>query len=225
LYVKRTEAEFGKLLWVHNNKPNEMLLGAYGLDGRPASITHEFPEHFYARGESRTFKIRYEGAALVGVKIDHFTCHADGTFHAKARESEVLYSQIERTGRPLGRESPPFLRVLVVSDQLARYAAISKKPVAPHVWFSAQPDRCLVINMVFSGVQYPLEQPALATIAGRGKNAVGTVLVSGSLKGLIWGTEQEMSADIAASRPPGTLFSFQWSRGVNRWGYKTFILN
>ena len=124
VYVRTADDQFGRWLWVQNNRPNEMLLGAYGLDGHPATITHEFPERLYTRGDPREIDFRYKEASSVQLRIDHFTCHADRRFHAKARESEVLYSQVERLGQALGPTSPPFLRVLVVSDRLSRYTNI-----------------------------------------------------------------------------------------------------
>jgi hypothetical protein len=102
IYVRTADDQFGRLLWVHNNRPNEMLLGAYGLDGYSATITYGFPEQIYTKGESRELKFRYEEASPVRIKVDHFTCHADGTFHAKSRDSEVLYSQVEYLGEALG---------------------------------------------------------------------------------------------------------------------------
>jgi hypothetical protein len=202
-----------------------MLLGAYGLDGHPASITHEFPERIHNRGEPREINFRYDEASPVRIKVDHFTCHADGRFHAKARDAELLYSQVEQLSKPLGRTSSPFLRLLVVSDTLCRYAPISGPPKKPHVWFQSDPESFLVMNLVFSGVDYPLEQAALATMASRGRNAAGTVLVSGTLKGVVWGNPRQMSEQASASRPPGTVLAFSWSRGSGRWGFKTFILN
>jgi len=202
-----------------------MLLGAYGLDGHLATITYEFPERIHSRGEPREIKFRYEEASPVRVKIDHFTCHADGTFHAKARDSEVLYSQVEHAGEALGPASPPFLRVLVVSDKLCRYTSIPAEPKKPHVWFRADPEAILAMNLVFSGVNYPLEHAALATMASRGRDAAGTVLVSGTLKGVLWGNPRQMSEDGSTARPPGTVLAFSWLRGPERWGFKAFILN
>ncbi len=225
VYVRTADQEFRRLLWVHNNRPNEMLLGAHGLDGHPATITHEFPERLHTRGELREIKFCYEEASSVQFKIDHFTCHADGRFHAKARKSEVLYSQVEQLGEALGPASPPFLRVLVVSDTLYRYTGIRGEPKTPHVWFRADPESFLAMNLVFAGVHYPLEQAALATMAGRGRNAAGTVLVSGTLKGVVWGNPRHISEEASAARPPGTILAFSWLRGPGRWGIKAFILN
>jgi hypothetical protein len=225
IYVRTAIDRFGRLLWVHNNRPNEMLLGAYGLDGQPATITHQFPEQVHTRGEPREMKFHYEEASPVDVKIDHFTCHADGTFHAKARDSRVLYSQVEHIGEALGRASPPFLRLLVVSDKLGRYVGIPGKPKKPHVWFQAEGEAIFAMNLVFSGVDYPLELATLRTMVSRGRDAGGTVLVSGTLKGVVWGNPRRMSAEGAAARPPGTMIAFSWSRGPGRWGMKAFILN
>jgi hypothetical protein len=225
VYVRTADKQFARLLWAHNNRPNEMLLGAYGLDGHPAIITYEFPERVHTKGEPREIKFRYEEASPVHLKIDHFTCHADGRFHAKAQESDVLYSQVEHFGEALGPASPPFLRVLVVSDRLSRYTRITGEPKKPHVWFQAHPESILAMNFVFSGVHYPLEQGALATMASRGRDAAGIVLVSGTLKGIVWGNPRQISDEAVIARPPGTLLAFSWPRGARRWGFKAFILN
>jgi len=223
--VRTADKQFARLLWIHNNRPNEMLLGAYGLDGHPAIITYELPERVHTRGEPRELKFRYEEASPVHLKINHFTCHADGRFHAKAQESEVLYSQVEHLGEALGPASPPFLRVLVVSDRLSRYTSITREPKKPHVWFQAYPESILAMDLVFSGVRYPLEQGALDAMSSRGRDAAGTVLVSGTLKGVLWGNPRQMSEEGAAARPPGTLLAFLWPRGAGRGVVKAIILN
>ena len=225
LYIRTSEEQFGRFLWVCNNRPNEMLLGAYGLSGHPAVITHEFPEKSYTKGESRVLDFHYHEASAVDLKIDHFTCHADGRFHAKARQSKPLYSHVEHLGNALGSTSPPFLRVLAVSDRLCRYASITAQPKKPHVWFQANPESILAMNLVFSGIDFPLEHAALGTIARRGRDAAATTLVSGTLKGVVWGNPREMSEEASTNRPPGTVLCFSWPRGPGRWGYKAFILN
>lgn len=225
VYVRTADKQFARLLWVHNNQPNEMLLGAFGLDGHPAIITHEFPEWVHAKEEQREIKFLYEDASPVHLKIDHFTCHADGRFHAKTPESDVLYSQVEHLGEAIGPNSLPFLRVLVVSDRLSRYASITGVPKKPRVWFQAHPASILAMNLVFSGINYPLEHNALATIASRGQEAAGTILVSGTLKGVVWGNPRQMSDEGVVTRPPGTILAFSWPRGVGSWGIKAFILN
>ena len=102
VYVRTADKQFAWLLWVHNNRPNEMLLGAYGLDGHPAIITYEFPERVHTRGEPRELKFHYEEASPVHLNIDHFTCHADGRPHEGARIQCTIF-----TRRALGGSTWP----------------------------------------------------------------------------------------------------------------------
>ena len=225
IYVRTAEDQFGRLFWVNNNQPNDMLLGAYGLNGQPATITYEFPERLHVAGEPGARRFLYDEASPVDLKLDHFACHPDGTFLAKARSSAPpFYSHFENVGAPLNRASPRFLEVLVVTDVLQRYVSIPGQPKNPNVCFQFDPACILELHMSFSGIDYDLEGEIGATVQP-GQTALAARLRSGSLKGLILAIPHAISAEASAARPPGTLLDFCWPIGPGPWKHKTFILN
>lgn len=166
LYIRSHRSEWARLFWVHNNKPNEMLLGAHSLDGGPGRITHEFPERQWTAGASdATMKVTWSEATAVDQEIDHFTCHADGLFHARTKNGTELHAHIEQRAEPLGPNTSTFLDVIVAADAVSRYRVIDEKPKYPHVWVQAPEGCCLTLNCLFSGANYPLENEAIGWMA------------------------------------------------------------
>jgi hypothetical protein len=203
-----------------------MLLGAYSLFGEPATITYEFPEHHCsAKDTGSSLDFRYADAQQVETPIDHFTCHADGRFHAKTRDDAELYAHVEQRGEALSPDTGPFLDVLVVSDVVARYQRIESAPKAPHVWMQTVPEAIISLNCLFAGADYPIQRDAVLSMARRGRNAGAVLLVSGTIYGAVWGRPREISDEARKTRPNGTLLVFRWPRENDEWGLKAFILN
>ena len=225
LYIRSPDGQYAKLLWVHNFRPNEMLLGFYSLNGGPATITYEFPEKEIEAGDRGPFSFKYKDASRVTEALDHFTCHADGTFHAKSRGDEPVYSHVERRAEPTGPATPPFLDILVISDIVSRYAFSRDEPKNPNVWYDALPGGILVLNCLFSGADYPVEREALGAMASRNRTSGAVILSSGTLKGAIWGGPSAIPHEAAANRPQATIVVFAWPRAAGNRGSKAFILN
>lgn len=224
LYLRTPEAQFARLLWVRNHRPNEMLLGFYGLEGRRPRITHEFPERIIGPTESGPFKIKWEDASPVAIELDHFSCHADGRFHLKQHGGDVFYSHNERHSEPLGPGTGIFLNLIVASDRAAAYQAIKGEPKLPHVWVDGGVDRSVVLRCLFSGGNFPIEPEVLAVAIGRPQGAGVIVLNSATLKGAVVASPFTLPEDAHIAKPPGTLLVFQWPRGAARSGVKSFIL-
>jgi hypothetical protein len=221
-YLKFPDGRFARLFWMKTNRKGELLLGAYSLDGSPATITHEFPERRWAKGDLPDMDVRYSEAATVSVPIDHFTYHADGEFHAKARGGNRMYSHVERD-MPLSPDTPPFLTLVIASDLLSRYRHLDTPPKHPHVWMRIESDATLALNVTFAGARFPMAREA-AIWMGRQQVTDGFVIRLGAVTAGIWGSPLSIASHAAQSRPPGTLFVFQWRRG-QACGVKAFFLN
>jgi hypothetical protein len=224
-YLRQPGGAFSRLFWIQNIRANEMLLGAYSLLGKPATITHEFSEVRHSPGDSKTSQLKWAEATPVTLPVDHFTCHADGSFHVKARSGPTLYSHTEEGSAPLGPDSPVFLDVLITSDIVSRYATIADSPKYPHVWFAVPADGVVSLNAMFSGAQFPLKDEALSWIAAGGREEGAVTLRAGMFQAVVWGSPRPISPAAAASRPPGTLFMFHWRRGLQTVGLKAFVLD
>jgi len=224
LYLRTAAGQFARLLWVRNHRPNEMLLGFYGLDGGPPSITHEFPERIIGANESGPFKIMYEDATPVAIELDHFSCHADGRFHLKRRGGDVRYSHNERHSEPLGPETSVFLDLIVASDRVDAYKAIEGEPKLPHVWVDGGVETSIVLKCLFSGATYASEPRALASAIRRPQGAGLVTLTSSSLKGAVVASTLPLPVESRVAKPPGTLLLFRWPRDAAGTGVKSFIL-
>jgi hypothetical protein len=223
-YIKPSAGSFAKLFWFKSNRPNELLLGGYSLNGTPATITHEFPEKRWSPRDPSQMDVHWIEATPVATPIDHFTCHADGRFHAKSRRGKQLYSHHEQ-GQPLGPSSPVFLDVIIASDVISKYATLNSEPKRPHAWLQTSADMTISLNAVFAGIRYPIVNEVVRTGAGNPGKCAGVVMASAMLQCAVWGRSLPISTEAMNARPPGTLFIFQWKRGNRTMGAKAFVLN
>jgi hypothetical protein len=226
VYIRNHRSEWARLFWVHNNKPNEMLLGVHNLDGGLGRITYEFPERQWTAGASEArIKFTWLEATAVDQEIDHFTCHADGRFHARTKTGPDFYTHVEQRAQPLGPSTSTFLDVIIASDAVSRYRVIDEKPKYPHVWVQAPEGCCLALKCLFSGVNYALEKEAVGWMAQGQHGQAGVILTSGTLKGVIRVRPVPIGQEASENRPPGTLLVFRWPRGAQTWGAKAFIVD
>jgi hypothetical protein len=222
LYLRTPDAKYARLLWMRNNKPNEMLLGFYGLAGGPATITHELPEQIIPPGAPVRFE--YKDATKVCIELDHFSCHADGRFHLKRRTGNTpVYSHDERHTEPLGPNTGVFIDLIVFSHTVDTYKTIEEEPKSPHVWISTAAGNSTMGRCLFAGANYAIAEHALSFADGNRTTAIVT-LTSSTLKGAViaspWRISQEARAALS-----GTLVAFTWSRGEAGMGLKPFILS
>jgi len=226
LYLKTSTGGYRRLLWFHNHRPNEMLMGTYSLTGGPAILGHEFPE--YELDESELASVRYDHgqAVTVGQPVDHVTCHADGRIHVKTR-TEARYVHAVQHVEPLGPNTGTFLRFIVITDLVQKYSSISGPPKSPYAWIQGDEQQLWLMQGAFSGKNYHLEADIAATIQHlAGDQAViqpAVQLVSGTLKGLVWGQPRVVPAEMLNNRPAGTIVSFKFPAAHSRWIIKTFI--
>jgi hypothetical protein len=223
LYV-RSGGQLARLLWVRNHRPNEMLLGFYGLNGAPAQVVREFPERRIGPGDSGPFSFKWTDATTVAIPLDHFSCHADGRFHLKRQGGHVLYSHNERHATPLGPDSDVFLDLIVVSGPIQSYAPIAEEPRFPLVYVEGPPEATITLKCLFVGINHPVEPRALAVAASRGRPTAVLSLVSSTIKGVLVSSIFPISAEAVLAHPGGTLAIFRWAREGRLAGYKGFVL-
>lgn len=224
LYLRTDSAEYRRLAWFHNNKPNEMLLGIYGLNGKPTLLRGMWPERELTSGDLGAVTYEWDQIVEVGTVLDHMTCHADGSFHVKTSGGRLAYSQTMKRAEALGPDTGIFLELILISDLANKYEAIRHKPRKPHVWFDANPQHYLSLRGMFSGSNHPLEQDMAATMARFPGMHGGLVLRSGTVKGILAGRPKEFPHSARAARPNGTILSFKFPVGDNRWHIKSLLL-
>lgn len=224
LYIRANGGQYARLLWVRNNRPNEMLLGFYGLDGRPARVVREFPERIISPEDTGPYHFKWTDAPAIDIPLDHFSCHADGRFHLKRRRGGVLYSHDERHATPLGPDTDVFLDLIVVSGPIHSYAVIEGDPTPPNAWIEGPPDATVGLKCLFAGINYPVEDRALRILTGRSTPGAAVRLESGTLKGMIVASTFPLPEEAAAAHPGGTTITFRWQRDERLEGYKSFVL-
>lgn len=226
LYLKSSTGGYRRLLWFDNHRPNEMLMGIYSLTGGPGILSHEFPEYELEESELTSVRYDYGEAVTVGKPVDHVTCHADGRIHVKTRTVDRYVHAVQHV-EPLGPSTATFLRFIVITDLVRKYSSISGPPKLPYTWIQGDEQQLWSLQGTFSGINYDLEADTAATIqhlaGGHAVTQPAVRLVSGTLKGLVWGHSQVVPAEMLKKRPAGTIVSFKFPAAHSRWIIKTFI--
>jgi hypothetical protein len=185
LYLRTDGSHFRRLLWLQNNKPNEMLLGLYGFSGQPAVMQYLWPEYEFEDAQLHTVKYRFDDAQKVNQRIDHITCHADGRFHIKKKGGNPLYIQEMQRTEPLGANTGLFLEFILHSDSIESYALVFGQPKNPHVCVDLEPNNCIVMRGMFAGVNHDVERVMLDTMTQFAGMHTGVTLTSGTIKGVV----------------------------------------
>jgi hypothetical protein len=223
LYFHSNGGIYRRLGWIRNSRPNELLVGLYGHNGAQPTLRYMWPEREIANEELSNVSFRYDERMDVGRTLDHFTCHANGRFHVKTTDNRDRYIHAMRRCQPLGRATSSFLDLMIISDLPEYYAAVRDKVRFPHVWINVPRDRHVAIRARFAGAAHNLEAE-MASIAALFPGVTGgAVLRSGTIKGVLLIRPQSVSAEAAATRPRGTIVSFQFPLGDGRWHIKAFL--
>lgn len=228
LYLQTNSDVFSRLLWFHNNKPNEMLLGIYGLYQKQPTLTLEFPEYTLADDELDEVRFNYSEVIEINKQLEHITCHCDGKFHLRTvNDPNDRYIHELKSNIPLGPEVPIFLQFVILSDIASNYRLASKKPKNHHVSIKLADDQCLAMRGAFSGIKFKLaeemRQTLCAIFKGRPFMEPGVILCSNSLQGIFFWEVFKITEEAKGRRPPGTIVSFMFSTIENKNLIKTFI--
>lgn len=228
LYLQKNNNDFSRLLWFHNYKANEMVLGICGFTKEQPTLTLEFPEYILADHELDAIRYNYSEASAVNKRLDHITCHCDGKFHLKTiNDSRDRYIHQLKSNIPLGPNVPIFLQFQIISDLASNYQLLSNPPKNPHVAIKLANDQCLSLRGAFSGIKFDLKKEIGETLAAINKGnpfmQSAVMLESNSLQGIFWWQTNQFTDAAIKARPRGTIVSFMFSTVDNKNLVKTFI--
>jgi hypothetical protein len=133
LYIRRN-SDYAHLMWFHNNKPNEMLIGFHGLYQKQPFLQGIFPERQVTSSDLKDLPFKYSEIQPMNEKIDHITCHADGTFHIKTIGGKEVYSDTIKRVEPLGPDTPTFLESIVLTQMSDKYTMTTAEPQKPSIF-------------------------------------------------------------------------------------------
>jgi hypothetical protein len=224
IYLQDERNCYRPLAWVRNYKPNEMMLGLYGLTGDgQATLRCMWPERDATKSELGAIRNSYKDRIDVGCTLNHITCHADGKFHVKTVDGADRYIQEMQRCEPLGADTSTFLELMFVSDLPEHYAPAERTVGSCDVWVAARAGHCTVIRGMFSGANYALEADMAHVATQTDLAPHGVSLQSGSIKGVLAGRAIGLSTEAASSRPRGTIVSFLFPISNDRYRMKTFL--
>lgn len=223
LYLRTDQLQYRRLAWFQNNKPNEMLVGIYGLSKKQPTLKYMWPERELESDDLGAMRYQYNDAIEVGRVVDHITCHEDGKFHIKTRNEEEIYFQKMRRTEALGPNTCTFLEMLLISDISENYLNITKHPKGPHVWVDLPDYHYISFKCMFSGANYDVERDMAENIAQSRGIFGGVRLSSGTIKGVMIGQVQRVSESAMHGKPHGTILSFKFPVEDDLWHIKTFL--
>jgi hypothetical protein len=212
VYLQTEDSVLRKLIWFRQHRENEMLMGWYGLKEKNANLTHVFPKQIHNNDERIQTKFKYADAAKpVKCRIDHLSCHADGTIHLKKLATESKYIEREKHFQKIDENTHVFLAFVLLSDSPNKYTSEDGPAKNASVTISTKSNQIVQIRGMFSGVNFPLEQKVDETImALEGRTAIFRktfMFPSKTIKGIIWWYFENPPPE-ALNRPQGTIVSF-----------------
>jgi hypothetical protein len=176
LYI-RHNSDYARLMWFHNNKPNEMLIGFYGLYQKQANLRGIFPRDKLRR-DLKALLFEYPQIRPINEKIDHITCHADGTFHIKTIGGREVYRETMKRVEPLGPNTPTFLEFIVLTHMSERYRMTTTEPNERDIFVDHLDNHIFIIEGRFSGANYKeLEKEVLGRL-----EQIGVIMAPGFSK-------------------------------------------
>ena len=233
VYLETVPGSRLRFLEIHNYNPNDIdvVMGLFGLSGNKPILSMIFPDQVLNEAEiepnTYTTPIRWREATKVEKRADHITCHADGQFWIKTTDKHDLYIQKVKQVEPCGPDTPVFLNFQVISDVAKKYAPETEQGRYHSAWFSVEPEEVIHLNGMFSGINYPLEKEAAATMlqqTGYALTAQPVVYWSGgTLKGMLWGFTQSVTPEVLSKKPAGTIVAFKLNNPSGQTLFKTFV--
>jgi len=228
LYLERSNNILSPLLWFHNFKINEMMLGIYGLNHKQPFLTLEFPEYILPDSKLNAINYKYKDATQVNKQLDHITCHNDGKFHLRTKNDENdRYIHGLKSNTPLGPDVPIFLQFQIISDITENYKITKKSPKNPYVLLQISDNECLSLRGAFSGINFDLKKEIAQTLSalnnGNPFSQPAIVLNSNSLQGIFFWQKMALIGDAKKNRPAGTIVSFMFNTENGENLIKTFI--
>jgi hypothetical protein len=223
LYLRTNQTIYRPVAWFRNNKPNELLIGLYGLRKKQPVLRYMWPERELEKEQLDAVRFDYRDKIDVGYAVDHVTCHADGRFHVKTANHKDLYVQEMQRCEPLGPDTTTFLELIICTDIARNYCLTSTTAKVPNAWIDVLEGSYVVLRGMFSGANYDIESVMAATLARLGGSFPAVRLASGTVKGVLAMRQESLSEEAAKSRPQGTILSFKFPVENDRWHIKSFL--
>jgi hypothetical protein len=217
---------FHRLFWVHNPKPNEMMMGFYGLKKNQISLISEYPQIEIDPGEET--HINYKDAMQVSKSFDHISFHRDGTFHIKTKgKIKPEYSHRLKGSKPLDPNNPIFFDFTILTDTPESYPRENLK--TPDACIGAPKDEPIQIMGLFSGINYNLPKFATKRIFEKKPtlNSVEAVyLKCGTLQGLLFPSLVHQKINGRPNqKPKGTFLVIRFLLESKKLLCKTFLFS
>ena len=131
-----------------------MLIGFYGLHQKQPVLQGIFPERQVTASDLKDLPFEYSEIQAMDEKIDHITCHADGTFHIKTIGGKEVYRDTMKRVEPLGPDTATFLEFIILTQISNKYKMTTSVPQHPHIFIDHLDDHIFIIEGRFSGVNY-----------------------------------------------------------------------
>jgi hypothetical protein len=216
LYLKSDTGRHHRVMWFRNTKADEMIFGLAGHAAHVGAVlTWIFPEHDTTEQDG-SITYLWDEAERADLRLDHFTCHADGTFHLKSRAGTPIYSQTIRRCEPLGPRTSCFLHFQAVLD-VPEYYPTDNKMGSRDAWIEIPAGTRTVIEGMFSGISHPVETEMARRMTALGVLQPRVRLIGRTIKGVVAPTHA-----FQTNERPGTILSFRLTTTDGRTSFKTF---
>jgi|SRR5215212_6996011 len=174
----------------------------------------------------KALPFKYIDIEHMNEKIDHITCHADGTFHIKTIGGEEVYRDTTKRVQPLGPDTPTFLEFIILTQMSDKYKMTATQSQYPHIFWDHLDDHIFVIEGRFSGANYKeLEKEVAGRLGQIGVTvSPGFSLNTSTLRGLLFVQAIKMSRDALTNRPDGTIIIFKFPISADKFMIKGFSI-
>jgi hypothetical protein len=201
-----------------------MLIGFYGLNSNESSLKFVYPERIFSNNELKNLNINYSDFSKTDEKIDHITCHADGTFHIKTKDTGQVYRDVIKRTEPLGPDTSVFLEMIIITDLVKNYEKTAEIPKYPHVWTDGNDNEFFLMECVFSGSNYQLEEYISGRLAATKRNLLPCLSVgSSTIRGFICPTKINLPSELLKKKPNGTIILLKFPTTDDHYRIKGFI--
>lgn len=225
VYIRRN-SEYARLMWFHNNKPNEMLIGFYGLYQKQPILQGMFPERRVTSSDLKDLPFKYSDIQPMNEKIDHITCHADGTFLIKTIGGKEVYRDTMKRVEPLGPDTPTFLEFIILTQTSDKYKMTTAQSQYPHIFFDHLDDHIFIIEGRFSGANYKELDNEVSGRLGQIGIMIAPIfrLDASTVRGLLLVQALRMSQDALTNRHDGTVIIFKFPIAPDKYIIKGFSI-
>lgn len=222
IYLKTSTSQFLRFLWFHGYKPNEMMLRINGLSSKIPVLNSISSDRIVTNDDLRALRFNYADATIINEKIDHISCHADGTFHIKTRGEKQVYRDTVRRQEPLGIKTKTFLDFIIMSDRARKYTNGISNPHSPYFQLPCDENDFYIIWGKFSGARHPVESELANEIFPSGGYGMFFRLNGKYLKGVLFPLKMRIGDAMFRNRPAGTLLILRFPRQDNKYLLKGF---